>query len=112
MQTKESTEISGETPKLERKVDEGSEQAKRVKVASSAEWEAVFDLKSSRYYYWNKVECGQSGFWEGYQSDDLGLSGRCYGAEGAVVREGVCPLPRLWGVGRRLGGVVRVLWFL
>lgn len=48
----------GETPKVEKKESLQSVQPKRVKVASDSEWEAVFDLKSSRYYYWNKVGIG------------------------------------------------------
>ena len=102
----------GETPKVEKKEDDASAQPKRVKVTSGSEWEAVFDLKSSRYYYWNKVVFGWGGFWKGNESNGVGLSGGSCSAEGAVFREGICPLSGLWRVGRRIGGVVRVLRFL
>ena len=111
-QKPERSEIGSTTTKVEQKVDEESAQPKRVKVASQSEWEAVFDLKSNRYYYWNKVEPVQSELWEGYESDGMGVSGRCCSAEGAVFRKGVCSLPGLWRMGRRIGGVIGVLWFL
>ena len=112
MQKPESTAITNPTPKVEHKVNEESVQPKRVKVASSSEWVAVFDLKSNRYYYWNKVELGESELGVGYKANGMGVSGRCCSTKGAVFRKGICSLSGLWRMGRRIGGVIRVLWFL
>ena len=113
--TSKRTAMTAETPKVDKKVEEGDVEKvppKRVKVVSESHWQAVFDLQSSRYYYWNKVELGRLVVSEGYESDDMDMSGGC-GSEGcAIFRESVCSLSGLWRMGRGIGWTVWVLWFL